>query len=135
MKQLFIFHAFHSPGVLLSQGNNAFITLSGNVIADHKPLEYAIISISGTQMGATTDPGFYRINNIPRGSYQVQVNCIGFNTLTRVLHIHDDKDVSLNIDFTNSENKLNEVVVTGTLKEVSRIESPVTVEVFKPRIL
>ncbi len=133
MKQLFIFLPFIVPGVLLSQGNNAFITLSGNVIADHKPLEYAIISISGTQMGATTDStGFYRINNIPRGSYQVQVNCIGFNTLTRVLHIHDDKDVSLNIDFTNSENKLNEVVVTGTLKEVSRIESPVTVEVFKP---
>lgn len=38
----------------------------------------------------------------------------------------------LNFDLTGFEKKLDEVVITGTLKEVSRMESPVAVEVFKP---
>jgi outer membrane receptor for ferrienterochelin and colicins len=38
-----------------------------------------------------------------------------------------------NLDFILRENNtLDEVVITGTLKPVSRLESPVPVEVYKP---
>jgi outer membrane receptor for ferrienterochelin and colicins len=40
--------------------------------------------------------------------------------------------IILNFDLTNLQNSLNEVVVTGTLKEVRRLESPVAVEVYTP---
>lgn len=38
----------------------------------------------------------------------------------------------VNFDLTNFQNSLKEVVVTGTLKEVDRLESPVPVEVYTP---
>ena len=44
--------------------------------------------------------------------------------------IKDGTTPVLNFDLTNRKNNLNEVVVSGTLKEISRVESTVPVEVY-----
>src|SRR5690606_39153938 len=43
-----------------------------------------------------------------------------------------DEDVEVKISLSPQESRMDEVVVTGTMKEVSRLESPVPVEVFSP---
>ena len=108
-------------------------TISGKVISEGNPVEYAIIFLVGSQTVATTDTsGFYIIKNVKAGNYQVQVSCVGFNKVAKTITIKENENIALNFDLTNFANNLSEVVITGTLKEVSRMESPVPLEVYKP---
>ncbi len=107
-------------------------TISGKIVSENKPVEYATIVLVGTQSGSSTDSlGFYKIKNIKIGTYEVQVSCVGFNKTSKNITIKEGNNI-LDFDLTNNSNNLNEVVITGTMKEVSRLESPVAVEVYKP---
>jgi outer membrane receptor for ferrienterochelin and colicins len=46
--------------------------------------------------------------------------------------VHDEENKVINFELTNAQNNIEEIVVTGTLKEVSRMECPVSVEVYTP---
>ncbi len=108
-------------------------TISGRIISEGKPVAFAAIILTGTPLGAKTDTlGFYKIKNAEAGKYQVQVSCVGFNSRVKSIIVKEGERIELNFDITSFEKKLNEVVITGTLKEVSRSESPVPVEVYKP---
>lgn len=108
-------------------------SIFGKIISEGKAIEYASISLKTTNFGTNTNKlGFYKINNVPTGRYIIQVTCIGFSKVEKVVTIKDNEVVTLNFDLTNFENQLTDVVVTGTLKEVSRLESPVPVEVYTP---
>lgn len=108
-------------------------TISGKIISEGKPIEFATTFLVGTQAGANTNTlGFYKINKVKAGSYQIQVTCIGFDKEIKHITIKEGENVTLNFDLTNYSSSLSEVVVTGTLKEVGRLESPVPVEVYKP---
>jgi outer membrane receptor for ferrienterochelin and colicins len=75
--------------------------------------------------------GNYIINNLKAGDYEIAVSYIGFRTEKRNITLIDSTETTL--DFTLRENNtLDEIVITGTLKPVSRLESPVPVEVYKP---
>lgn len=52
--------------------------------------------------------------------------------MDKTISIKEGEKVTLNFDLTNFQNTLKEVVVTGTMKEVSRLESPVPVEIYTP---
>ncbi len=115
----------------LSMAQSAII--SGKLISEGKPVEFATIFLSGTQTGTETDSlGFYKIEDIKAGSYKVQVSYVGFNKMEKSISIKKGEKLTLNFDLTNYQNILNEVVITGTLKEVSRLESPVPVEIYSP---
>ena len=46
-------------------------TISGIIISEGQPVEYATILIKGTKFGGSTDTsGCYQIKNIPTGTYQ-----------------------------------------------------------------
>ncbi len=108
-------------------------SVSGKIISEGTAIEYASISLKTTNFGTNTNKlGFYKINNVPAGRYIIQVTCIGFSKVEKVVTIKENEVVTLNFDLTNFENQLTDVVVTGTLKEVSRLESPVPVEVYTP---
>ena len=108
-------------------------TISGKIISEGKPVEYASVGLTGTSLGGATDStGKFKIKNIPAGTYKIRASCIGFNKMEKSIIIKDGENLIVNFDLTNYQNTLNEVVVTGTLKEVSRLESPVPVEVYTP---
>lgn len=108
-------------------------SLTGVVISEGRPVQFAKISLVNHSFFAETDSlGFYIINNIPVGTYQVQVWHSNFSLVKKTITIKQGDAAQLNFDLTNFENKLDEVVITGTLKEVSRLESPVPVEVYIP---
>lgn len=108
-------------------------SLSGKIISEGKPVEYVNVGLTGTSFGGATDStGKFKIKNIPAGTYKIQASCIGFNKMEKSIIVKDDTHLIVNFDLTNYQNTLSEVVVTGTLKEVSRLESPVPVEVYTP---
>lgn len=105
--------------------------ITGSVFSDGEPLPYVNIYLKGTSKGTATDEnGFYKINVIESGSYTILASFTGFQTQRKNLTISSNS-VVVNFDLLESE-LLEEVVVTGTLKAVSRLESPVPVEVYTP---
>jgi iron complex outermembrane receptor protein len=73
----------------------------------------AIVEITDLKTGAAADSvGNYRINNLPNGSYLVEIHDIGYATLTILVNIQGD----VTKDFVLKESVIekNEVVVTGS---------------------
>lgn len=125
---LFLFHLFFISS--LSQ-----TTIKGKITANNEPLAFATITISSLNTGASADEnGFYKIENVPSGTITLLFSYIGYNSKQKEIVITNEKEILIDIDLELSQT-LEEVVVTGTLKPVSRLESPVPVEVITKNFL
>nr|WP_294875009.1 TonB-dependent receptor [uncultured Pedobacter sp.] len=108
-------------------------SISGKIISEELPLALVNIRIEGTQLITQTDSmGNYTLSKVKSGTYRVQASAIGFRKMVKTITLKNDESSVLNFDLSNLQNDLDEVVVTGTLKEVKRLESPVPVEVYTP---
>jgi len=108
-------------------------SISGKIISEALPLALVNIKIEGTQLITQTDSmGNYTLSKVKSGTYRIQVSAIGFRKMVKTITLRNDESSVLNFDLSNLQNDLDEVVVTGTLKEVKRLESPVPVEVYTP---
>ncbi|HEY0899761.1 MAG TPA: TonB-dependent receptor plug domain-containing protein, partial [Sphingobacteriaceae bacterium] len=107
--------------------------LAGAVVSGFEPLNFATVSIQGTSYKIATDSnGRYRLSGIPMGTYAVTASAVGYHSLTKSITLADSQMVELDFYLMADRRSLQEVVVTGTMKEVSRLESSVPVEVFSP---
>ena len=108
--------------------------INGKVLSNGQPLSYANIYIENTTKGATSDDkGAFVISNLEPGTYSIAASFTGYTIQKKTVKI-TSKDI--NITFNLNENEsLDEVIITGTLKAVSRLESPVPVEVYTPTFL
>lgn len=117
--------------VQLSIAQNA--SLSGTIGSHLHPVASASIRFKNTELGTTSDStGFYSFKNLKAGTYNLAISSVGYLSETRKITLKDDEMATLDIELPSNQNSLNEVVVTGTLKEVRRLESPVAVEVYTP---
>src|SRR5690606_8763801 len=95
-----------------------------------KPIMYVPIKIKGLDRNILTDStGTYYEENVEYGLYEIQINEDSFEPYTKQIIIHANeqhKDIIL----MNQQISLDEVVVSGTMKAVSKLESPVPVEVY-----
>ena len=109
-------------------------SVSGKIISEGKPVEFANVFLQGTQLGSATDiTGNFKISNIPTGTYKVRVRCVGFNNTEKTITLKEEENAKLNFDLSAFKNTLHEVVVSGTMKEISKLDSPVPVEVYSPK--
>lgn len=109
--------------------------LNGCITNDGKPLELVAVGLTGTLYSAISDKkGEYKISEIPFGKYELQVSLLGYQKVKKNITIDKQEPVSINLNLVSTDNSLNEVVVTGTMKEVSRSESPIPVEVLTPQL-
>jgi outer membrane receptor for ferrienterochelin and colicins len=107
--------------------------LRGVVTGNGKPVGYANIGVEGTTMGVVADEnGKYELKNIIPGSHKIKVSAIGFIPVSKKVVVSNGTQV-VNIDLQVNENALNDVVISGTMKEVSRQNSPVPVEIYTPK--
>lgn len=106
--------------------------IAGRTTSDGLPLPYVNLHLKNTTKGSSSnDDGLYTIKNIPFGTYTMVASFTGFKNIEKQVVINSAKTISVNFELQESES-LNEVIVTGTLKAVSRLESPVPVEVYTP---
>ena len=107
-------------------------TVKGKITSLGNPLENANVLISKTKIGTASDSlGNYTLKNIPKGNYEIVVSHSGFKSVRKKTTVIDSTEIILDFNLTEN-NALDEVVITGTLKAVNRLESPVPVEVYKP---
>lgn len=122
--------------LLISTCGFSQTTLKGTVYRGNEPLSFASIYIKEIKKGAQTDEnGKYEITNIEAGSYSIVASYMGFQTERKTILIGKENNIQVNFNLKEDANNLDEVVVSGTLKPVSRMETPVPVEVYTPAFL
>ncbi|WP_298555837.1 TonB-dependent receptor [uncultured Algibacter sp.] len=105
--------------------------ITGIITSNNDVLPFVNIYVKGENKGAVSNNnGKFKITNIKPGTYTIIASFTGYQTQKKTIKI-SSKDLMINFDLSESE-LLEEVIITGTLKAVSRLESPVPVEVYSP---
>lgn len=101
-------------------------------LKDGTPVVFANITLKGTQLGtASNDKGYFVIQNVPYGDYTLQFSAIGYSNVSQKVTVKGSTS-RVNIEAKENAQELDEIVVTGTMKAISRKESAVPVEVYSP---
>jgi len=109
------------------------INIEGYTHAAGKPVSGATIKIPTLQLAVVTDSnGFFKLQFLKAGIYNMAVTAVEHNKKLIKIEVKEAENIALDIELTQTQSYLNEVVVSGTLKQVRRSESPVPVEVYTP---
>ena len=105
--------------------------ITGKTTSNNEGLPFVNVYLKGENKGnVSNENGTFKITNVKAGQYTIIASFTGYQTQKKTITIAS-KDVMINFDLPESE-LLEEVVITGTLKAVSRLESPVPVEIYSP---
>ncbi|SEK18708.1 TonB-dependent receptor [Parapedobacter koreensis] len=92
---------------------------------------YATVAIPSLKIGTTADSvGGYLLTGIPAGNWEMEVKYVGYQPHSTKVHTNGAAPATKDIVLTDESSSLDEVVVSGTMKEVSKLNSPVPVEVY-----
>jgi outer membrane receptor for ferrienterochelin and colicins len=115
-------------------GQNLKQDIGGKVISEGEGVGFAVIGLKGTSHGVTSDEhGNFTLKNIPAGKYEVVVSALGFKPFNKTVAVGSEK-VWLKLPLQKSEQRLEEVVISGTMKETYVTQSPIAVEVYTPKL-
>jgi outer membrane receptor for ferrienterochelin and colicins len=107
-------------------------TVRGTVRAKQEPVSFATVAVRGTSMGTVTDAdGFFELTGLTAGAYVLEVSAVGYKKRTQQVRVKAAVQ-NLNIELEEEVGQLEEVVVTGTMQEVTKLRSPIPVEVYAP---
>ena len=120
--------------LLVISGSLQAQEITGKVMSNGETLPFVNIYLKGTQKGTVSDEnGNYNLTNIGSGSYKIIASYTGFKPQEQNITVSSGNAI---VDFNLQESEsLDEIVITGTLKAVSRLESSVPVEVYSPAFL
>ncbi len=116
---LWCFSGFGQPG-----------SLSGVVLSTTgKAIPGATVSLNDDKNVLTDKDGLFEISDITYGNYNLMVTAVGFVTFLDTISVKHPVD-SLKIKLIPKSSLLNEVVISGTMRPVSKMASPIPVEVY-----
>lgn len=132
MKQIFLFVVMLA---CLSGSAQSTVVIRGAVTCKQKPVGFVAVGLKGTTYGTITDSmGHFELLNIPIGKYELEATAIGYLKYKQFISV-SSATKKLSVELLEAVNDLNEVVVSGTMKEVSKLESSVPVEVYSAAFL
>src|SRR5690606_1735102 len=103
----------------------AQITITGQINdSDQQPIFAASLLVEGTTIGTTTNEnGHFELEGIPAGKATLVVRAVGY--LPHKQDIHTTTPLSpLTITLKNDSRNIDEVVVSGTRRDVSKLGGP-----------
>ena len=102
--------------------------VSGKVFSQGQPLSSASVFVMGNNSGVTTNAeGQFSIYISNIANPELVISYLGYKS--QIIKI-SSKTTDLGIIELEWDNKLEEVVVSGTLKPISKLDSPVPIEVY-----
>jgi len=103
--------------------------VDGRVFAE-RAVPGATIYLTDLKSAVITDSsGKFNFEKLKSGSYRFKVSALGYRSYIGRFDLKSDTVLNT-IVLESLDEKLNEVVITGTQKEVNRVESPVPVEIY-----
>lgn len=122
---LFILLSLVGYGQTTSSIKGSITDKNGEVVS------WATISIPALNIGTTTDSaGTYVLTGIPAGNWELEVKYVGYQPHHTRIRTNGTTPATKDIILMGEGASLDEVVVSGTMKEVSKLDSPVPVEVY-----
>ncbi|MCA5003879.1 TonB-dependent receptor [Sphingobacterium bovistauri] len=92
-------------------------------------IETATVSIDGTKVATSTNNEGKFSLQVPSGKNKISIRAVGYLTNKKEITSSDLQN-GLAVTLESDNRHLEEVVVSGTLKQVSKLDSPIPVEVF-----
>lgn len=106
-------------------------SLEGKITSKNTPVEFAKIYLEGTNIGSFSDElGNYCLENLPEGEFKLIVSAVGYEKEERVIELKQNSFLKVDVNLFSSISFIDEVVVSGTMKEVSKLDCAVPVEVY-----
>jgi outer membrane receptor for ferrienterochelin and colicins len=103
------------------------------VVSDNQPVAFASVYFPKLKLSGTTDSlGEAVIEGVSEGKHLVEISFIGYEKQSQVLDI-SSKNKFFVVELKSNQSLLDEVVVTGSMKEMRKSESVVPVEMFSPK--
>jgi outer membrane receptor for ferrienterochelin and colicins len=128
MRAILLF-IFLTPVAIFSQNGS----IRGVVKDAKESLPFVNVGLAGTYYGsATYANGKFEIKDVPAGKYTIQISSVGFKNYKSSISVLSGKTSYANVIMEKTSAQLDEFVVTGTLKEISIMESAVPIKVYKP---
>lgn len=122
---LFILLSLVGYGQTTSSIKGSITDKNGEVVS------WATISIPALNIGTTTDSaGTYILTGVPAGNWELEVKYVGYQPHHTRIRTNGTTPATKDIILMGEGASLDEVVVSGTMKEVSKLDSPVPVEVY-----
>lgn len=109
------------------------ITVSGKVSSLGKGIETVSIRLLNNPIQTISDSnGLYSLHIPIPGTYTLIAERVGYEPYRKKIQLKANESLIIDISLKAIDFAIPDVVVTGTLKEVRKTESPVPVEVFTP---
>lgn len=119
--------------LILVFGSSALLgqnVIHGKVLLEGEPMQGVAIEVLGSKLGTTSgSDGAFEIVLPTSGTYSVKASFIGCQPATKQVEVGAGSN-SVIFNLVEVKTSLDEVVISGTMKAVSRTESPVPVEVY-----
>ena len=109
-------------------------SIQGKIESGEETIAFANIYLKEVKKGAITDEnGNYTIKGLASGTYTVIASFTGYIVQKKKVNI-TSTNITINFNLEEIES-LDEIVITGTLKPVNRLETPVPVEIYSTSFL
>ncbi|MBX2967244.1 MAG: TonB-dependent receptor [Cyclobacteriaceae bacterium] len=110
------------------------VTLTGTVSSNGQPVVLAHIVLKETNQGTTAnEAGRFSIPSVSSGRYTLLVSAVGYKAFTKSVTV-GSATVHVAVELEEELGALDEIVITGSMKEVSKLQSPIPVEVYAPAL-
>jgi outer membrane receptor for ferrienterochelin and colicins len=98
-------------------------------------LPFASVSIKGTTDGTSTDENGFFTLDVKNEKVDLQISSVGYKTFRKTINVSSIHTEPLKIKLTSLAYDLDQVVVTGTMRETFLSASPVKVDVISQKFL
>lgn len=106
--------------------------ISGTVSGQGNAIHAATVTIKQLNKTVITDStGHFHFTHVPLGNYAIIVSAVDYIINTIPVKVKEGT-TWLPVTLQENDNILGEVVVSGTMKAVSKMDSPIPVEVYSP---
>ncbi|MBC7614502.1 MAG: TonB-dependent receptor [Pedobacter sp.] len=103
--------------------------LSGAVKIEGVNMKATVYLVEQKKLISTDSLGRFAFSNLKAGIYNVKISQLEYKSVSKRIDLLADTTLA-QIILDPLDERLNEVVITGTQKEVNRLESPVPVEIY-----
>lgn len=109
--------------------------ISGTVTTEGKPVPFANVYVKGGSQGASADgKGEYEFS-VDAGKITLVAQSQGYRSEIQTITINNGESKIVNFSLSESNEELDQVVVTGTRTEKKRTDSPVIVNLINSKTL
>ena len=112
--------------------------VAGHVLDAHtrEHLSFVNVQIKGTTLGCLTDEsGHFYLKNLPEGQLTLVFSMMGYETLEKVVTLHRDTLVEMNVAISETSFVIDNVVVTANKYATKQKEVATIVNVIPPLII